>query len=68
MGRALAALTLLLLALPAPAPGAIPESPGVINPIPDAPTFPASLNTVIELLRKGDSAGGLKAAREFVRS
>lgn len=68
MGRVLAALTLLLLALSDSALAAIPEGAGVVTPIPEAPSAPPSLSAVIELLKKGDAAGALKGAREFVKA
>lgn len=64
----LASLTLLLFAFAGPGVAAIPEGAGVVNPIPEAPAAPASLNAVIELLKKGDAAGALKGAREFAKS
>ena len=68
MGKVLAALTLLLLAFTDPALAVIPEGGVNVNPIPEAPAAPSSLNAVIELLKKGDAAGALKGAREFVRT
>jgi tetratricopeptide (TPR) repeat protein len=67
VGKVLAALTLLLLAFTDPALAVIPEGGVNVNPIPEAPAAPSSLNAVIELLKRGDNAGALKGAREFVK-
>src|SRR4029453_9347955 len=58
----------LAVAVAGPALAAIPEGAGVVNPIPEAPAAPSSLNAVIELLKRGDNAGALKGSREFVKS
>jgi len=59
---------LLVLTIAGSALAAIPEGGGVVNPIPEAPSAPPTLNAVIELLKKGDAAGALKGAREFVKT
>lgn len=64
----LAIALLLLLTVPGPARAAIPEGAGVVTPIPEAPSAPPTLNAVIEQLKRGDAAGALKGAREFVKS
>jgi tetratricopeptide (TPR) repeat protein len=64
-----AIVTLVLLATAGPALGAVPESGGLgVPPVPEAPAAPPTLAKVIELLKKGDNAGALKGAREFVKS
>lgn len=69
MRRLLALALLLLLAVPGPGFGAIPEGAGIgVPPVPEAPAAPPTLAAVIELLKKGDAAGALKGAREFVKN
>jgi tetratricopeptide (TPR) repeat protein len=63
----LLALPLLLLAGRG-ALAAVPESGLGPVPVPEAPSAPPSLATVIELLKKGDYPVALKGAREFAKS
>ena len=46
----------------------VPDSTPAAPPIPDIPSAPPSLNSVIELLKKGDYPGALKGARDFTRA
>src|SRR5258705_12698268 len=68
MRRLLAFALLLVLAVPGSTLAVIPEGGVNLNPIPEAPVAPPSLNAVLELLKKGDAAAALKGAREFVRN
>jgi tetratricopeptide (TPR) repeat protein len=68
MRRLLAFALLLILAVPGSTLAVIPEGGVNLNPIPEAPVAPPSLNAVLELLKKGDAAAALKGAREFVRN
>jgi tetratricopeptide (TPR) repeat protein len=67
--RLLLAFATLLLLLPAgPLSAVVPDGGFSVAPVPEAPSAPPTLAAVIELLRKGDNAGALKGAREFVKS
>jgi tetratricopeptide (TPR) repeat protein len=66
--RLLSLVALLLLVAADPARATVPDGGVSVSPVPEAPAAPPTLAAVIELLKKGDNAGALKGAREFVKA